>query len=80
MIKKEKALLAAPQVVKKFHGLSGKENQEFVAQNFETLWQEHDVRNEKVIDVTEAYQLFNDLWDQMSMYLRARELTTWLII
>ena len=38
-----------------------KEAADYIKENFDNLWKEHDVRDEKILDVTEVYQLFNQL-------------------
>ena len=60
-ITKDKALAAASLVLKKFKGITGKDAQSYIAENFETVWKEHDVKDEKKLDVTEAYAMFNEL-------------------
>ena len=61
MISKDKALAAAPAVLRKFRGLQGQEAKDYVTQNFQKAWDEHDIHQSNMIDVTEAYQLFNEL-------------------
>ena len=48
-------------MVKKFHNLEGVENANYMKENFEPAWKEHDVKSQNFIDVTEAYQLLNNL-------------------
>ena len=48
-------------MVKKFKNLSGKENQDYLKENFEAAWTSHDVKGKNLIDVTEAYQMLNEL-------------------
>ena len=61
MISKDKALLCAAQVLKKFRHLNGQESKDYIAGNFQKAWDEHDIHQKNIIDVTEAYQLFNEL-------------------
>ena len=61
MLAKDKALLIAPAVLKKFRNLSGTEAKDYISTNFQKAWDEHDIHQKNVIDVTEAYQLFNEL-------------------
>ena len=61
MIAKDKALLIAPAVLKKFRNLTGQEGKDYIATNFNKSWEEHDLHAKNLIDVTEAYQLFNEL-------------------
>ena len=60
-ISKSDALKVAPQVLKKLKGLTGKDASSYIAENFENTWKEHDVKDEKKLDVTEAYAMFNEL-------------------
>ena len=61
MITKDQALACAPAVLKKFRNLTGQEGKDYVATNFQKAWDEHDIHQTNLIDVTEAYQLFNEL-------------------
>ena len=61
MLAKDKALQAAPLVLKKFRGMKTQEAKDYIAQNFQKAWDEHDIHGKNLIDVTEAYQLFNEL-------------------
>ena len=61
VIQKEKAKAAAQLVVKKFHNLEGAEIENYMKENFEPAWKEHDVKSQNFIDITEAYQLLNNL-------------------
>ena len=61
MITKAQALQCAPAVLKRFRNLSGQESKDYVKTNFDKTWEEHDIHAKNVIDVTEAYQLFNEL-------------------
>jgi hypothetical protein len=60
-ISKEKARAAALIVVKKFRGLNGQEGKDYINANFGKTWDEHDIHGKNMIDVTEAYQFFNEL-------------------
>ena len=57
----EKALSAAPLILKKFKGITGEDAKSYIKENFETAWKEHDVKDEQKLDVTEAYAMFNEL-------------------
>ena len=61
MITKDKALVCAQQVLKKFRHLSDQESKDYIAGNFQKAWDEHDIHAKNTIDVTEAYQLLNEL-------------------
>ena len=61
MLPKANALAMAPQVLKKFRNLTGQEAKDYLATNFQKAWDEHDIHGKNLIDVTEAYQLFNEL-------------------
>ena len=61
MITKAQALACAPAVVKRFRSITGQEGKEYIKTNFDKAWEEHDIHAKNLIDVTEAYQLFNEL-------------------
>ena len=61
MLTKEKALGMAPAVLRKFRQMKMEETKDYIKQNFQKAWDEHDLHGKNMIDVTEAYQLFNEL-------------------
>ena len=49
-------------MLQELKGMQQDDIQEYLKTNFEKMWDEHDVQNTKIIDVTEAYNLFRELW------------------
>ena len=55
MITKDKAYIAAGKAIEHWRGIKGDENKQYLKDNFQALWEEHDVHHKNKIDVTEAY-------------------------
>ena len=55
MLTKEKALVMAQQVLHKFRQMKTEETKDYIKQNFQKTWDEHDLHGKNMIDVTEAY-------------------------
>ena len=53
--------MACAKSLEHFKELTGKENQDYLKANFNKMWDEHDIHNDKQIDVTEAYTLLRDI-------------------
>ena len=43
------------------HGLDSDDANQYLKENFETSWNQHDINNNKAIDITEAYQLLKEI-------------------
>ena len=61
MITKDKAYIAAGKALEHWMGIKGDENSQYLKDNFQTIWDEHDVHHKNKIDVTEAYQMLKEI-------------------
>lgn len=61
VITKDKAYLASAQCVKRWRNLTGTENSQYLKENFDTAWENHDMHKKNKIDLTEAYSLMKDI-------------------
>ena len=61
MIAKDKAYTAASECIMKWKGLGQSEAVQYLKENFDTNWAEHDPAGKNKIDITEAYQLMKQL-------------------
>ena len=62
ILTKDQAYIAAGKAIEKWRNLSGEENINYLQENFEDAWKQHDIHDKKMIDVTEAYQLLREIW------------------
>ena len=51
----------AEKTLHKFRQMKTDETKEYIKTNFQKTWDEHDLHGKNMIDVTEAYQFFNEL-------------------
>ena len=61
MITKDKAYLAAAKCVERWRKLKGEENRQYLKDNFNAAWEEHDIHHKNKIDITEAYALMKEI-------------------
>lgn len=61
VITKAKAYVAAAECVKRWRKLSGTEIHDYLKENFENTWSDHDVHKSNKIDITEAYSLMKEI-------------------
>jgi hypothetical protein len=47
--------------VKRWRNLTGTENSQYLKENFDTAWENHDMHKKNKIDLTEAYSLMKDI-------------------
>ena len=60
-ITKDKAYVAAAKCVERWRKLTGDENANYLKENFEASWNEHDIHHKNKIDLTEAYAMMKEL-------------------
>ena len=61
VITKDKAYIAAAVCVKRWRKLEGQDNSQYLKENFQAAWEEHDVNKNNKIDLTEAYSLMKEI-------------------
>ena len=61
VITKDKCYIAAGKAIEHWRDIKGEENKQYLKDNFQALWDEHDVHKKNKIDVTEAYQLLKEI-------------------
>uniref|UniRef100_A0A7S3CSV2 Uncharacterized protein n=1 Tax=Strombidium rassoulzadegani TaxID=1082188 RepID=A0A7S3CSV2_9SPIT len=61
MIEKDKAFLAAQQCLQKWKGMSVEDSKQYLKDNFEAAWDQHDIHSKNKIDITEAYSMLKEI-------------------
>ena len=64
VITKDKAYIAAGQILESMKKIRGRQNQKYLEENFSEVWGEHDKNNKNYMNMETGYQFMLDLIDQ----------------